>query len=111
VFESSFPFLFFDYFRIPYRVVPPDCAWLDPLPAEHPLRSCGRLHWAALPGPPRALSWPSFDPADSPLARLGRLGHYQVDAIPIYGHVLSDSLVGPWLQGHWREVGWVDAGP
>jgi hypothetical protein len=57
VFETTLPFLLFDYFRIPYRRVPPDPARLEPLPPAHPLRASGRLRWAAPPAPPRALSW------------------------------------------------------
>lgn len=107
MFESSRAFLLFDYFRVPYRVVPPGPGWLDSLPPEHPLRACGRLHWVA--SPPRVLSWPTFDLPDSPLTALGWLGRYQLDSIPIYGHVLPDGHVGPWL----RQTGasWAQSTP
>jgi hypothetical protein len=109
VFESTRPFLLFDYFRVPYRVVPPGPGWLDPLPPEHPLRACGRLHWVASPAPPRALSWPAFDLPSSPLTALGWRGRYQLDSLPIYGHVLPDHHIGPWL--HQTGARWTRSTP
>ena len=109
MFESSLPFLLFDYFRVPYRVAPPQPAWQDPLPPGHPLRSCGRLQWVASPSLPRALSWPAFDPAGSPITALARLGRFQLGSIPIYGHLLPDSRIGPWL--HQTGARWTRSTP
>lgn len=104
MFESTLSFLLFDYFRVPYRLVPTDPAGLEPLPPAHPLRRSGRLHWAAPPAPPRSLSWPVFDSADSPLAALARPGRYELGSIPIYGRVLPDDRLGRWL--HQTGASW-----
>jgi hypothetical protein len=109
VFESSLPFLFFDYFRVPYRLAASGPGRLDPLAPEHPLRACGRLHWVGSRAPSRELAWPAFDLPDSPLPALGPLGRYQLDSIPIYGRVLPDSHVGPWL--HQTGARWVRSTP
>jgi hypothetical protein len=107
VFESTLPFLLFDYFRVPYRLVPADPARLEPLPPAHPLRGSGRLRWAAPPTPPRALCWPAFDTPGSPLAALARPGRYELGSIPIYGRVLRDDQLGRWLHqtgGRWEPA-------
>jgi hypothetical protein len=107
MFQSTLPFLPFDYFMVPYRLVPLDPARPDPLPPAHPLRASGRLRWAAPPAPPRALSWPAFDAPGSPLAALARPGRYELGTIPIYGRVLSDDQLGRWL--HQTGARWAPA--
>jgi hypothetical protein len=93
VFEASVPVLFFDYFRVPYRVVAVD-PWPDNLPEQHLLRWCGLARWTPRAGAERALRWPLFDKpaAASPLGALTTFGEYRLGSIPIYGHVLPDDL-------------------
>ena len=54
MFEASVPVRFFDYFRIPYRVLPVD-PWSNTLPQRHPLRWCGLARWAPSAASGRAL--------------------------------------------------------
>jgi hypothetical protein len=98
VFEASVPVLFFDYFRVPYRVAPID-PWPDGLPEQHPLRWCGVARWTASAGGGRALRWPLFDnpAAGSPLGTSTAFGEYHLGSIPIYGRVLPDDLCRSWL--------------
>jgi glycosyltransferase involved in cell wall biosynthesis len=98
VFEASHPFLFFDYFRIPYR----QCAHApDPpqaLSERNPLRSCGRV-WTRSGSARgrRTLYWP-IAPGDAAGRHAGgRVGRCHVDGIPIFGHVVPDSVSRTWL--------------
>jgi hypothetical protein len=98
VFEASVPVLFFDYFRVPYRLAPID-PWPDGLPRQHPLRWCGVARWAAPAGSGRALRWPLLDarPPDSPLGASTVRGEHRLGSIPIYGNVLPDDPCRSWL--------------
>ncbi len=106
MFESSRSFLFFDYFRVPYRVTSAAGQRLDQLPARHPLRSCGWLAWARTPSP-RSLGWPSFEDAGSGLRSLIPAGSHRLGDTPIHCRVLTDDLCGRWLQetgGSWTPT-------
>jgi hypothetical protein len=93
MFEASVPMLFFDNFRVPYRVVPID-PWSDELPQRHPLRWCGLACWSSSAESGRVLRWPLFDESqpESPLRASTQLGEYHVGSIPIYGRLLPDDL-------------------
>jgi hypothetical protein len=101
VFLTSQPFLVFDYFRVPYEVVPDLVTGLG-ADATGPRR--GRLVPASAKGRP-ALSWPVFDsarPVATPRARRFRLGE-----LILHGHLLSDDLVAPALRadaGTWSRA-------
>lgn len=98
MFEASVPVLFFDYFRMPYRLTPID-PWPVELPRRHPLRWCGLAQWGPSAGSGRALRWPLLDerPADSPLGAETVRGPYRLGSIPIFGHLLPDDLCRSWL--------------
>jgi hypothetical protein len=98
VFEASVPVLFFDNFRIPYRVVPVD-PWPNELPQRHPLRWCALARWMPSPASGRALHWPLFDEStpDSPLHASTVFGEYHLGTIPIYGHLVPDDVCCSWL--------------
>jgi peptidoglycan/xylan/chitin deacetylase (PgdA/CDA1 family) len=79
MFEATAAFGFFDYFRIPYRIV--DAAPRDPGPGWHAL-------WVAGGGGP-LLTWPSGG---------GVLGRHVVGGGPIFAHVTGESaepVTGP----------------
>ncbi|MGH8899578.1 MAG: hypothetical protein ACRDZ4_21760 [Egibacteraceae bacterium] len=98
MFESSSPFLFFDYFRVPYQVTPNgDEQWAASLPERHPLRACGRIGWTASGTSGRALRWPCFEGPHSPLRTLLPAAVHRLDSVPLFGRVLPDELCGPWL--------------
>jgi hypothetical protein len=103
MFEATHPLLFFDYFRIPYRIAPPHQAWPDPPGASN--RSLGRLWTAPLAGRTGAtLSWLRVDGSDEvPRSVAGR---YALDGKPLFGHVVPDSVARQWLDdaGGWRPV-------
>jgi hypothetical protein len=98
MFEASVPVLFFDYFRVPYRLAPID-PWPDKLPRLHPLRWCGLARWTPAAASGRALRWPVLDEhaPDSPLGASTVRGEYQLGSIPIYGRVLPDDICRSWL--------------
>jgi glycosyltransferase involved in cell wall biosynthesis len=104
MFETSHPFAFFDYFRVPYDVRPPQDAgghlgapasvgWLRPVPQS------GR--------PARSLLWLRAD-ATEPVRPLAyRLGRYKLHNFTFFGHVALDAAVPAMLQelGHgWRPA-------
>jgi hypothetical protein len=87
VFATSRSFLFFDYFRVPYRVG----SW------EHALSgACAR---AALEGNDgAALYWPEPDGSHTD-------GEHRLDGIPLYGRIVPDDRSAPWrdaLGEGWR---------
>jgi hypothetical protein len=98
VFETSVPVLFFDYFRVPYRVVPID-PWPDKRSGDHPLGWCGQARWRPSAASGRALRWPLLDEGtpDTPLGASTVRGAYQLGSIPIFGRVLPDDLCRSWL--------------
>jgi hypothetical protein len=89
VFATSRPFLFFDYFRVPYRIEE----------RERPLAgACGRarVETAERDGP--ALYWPEPEQIPAP-------GEHRLDGTPLFGGVVSDEHSAAWrtaLGGHWR---------
>jgi hypothetical protein len=97
LFESSRPFLFFEYFRVPYRTVSDRRRPWPEGEGRHPLRACAELRWRGDGGRGRALRWPPFEDGRSPLETLAPMGSYQLGPARLYGHVLPDALCGPWL--------------
>jgi hypothetical protein len=97
LFESSQPFLFFDYFRVPYRVIPDRRRPWPESDGRHPLRACAELRWSGPGASGRALRWPSFEELGSPFGTLAPAAGYQLGPARLYGHVLPDELCGPWL--------------
>jgi len=91
VFESSHPFLFFEYFRISYVVTP----WAS---AAAPDGFLGRVRTRPLDGgPTRLLSWPRVQgEAGEHVASL-RWGRYCLGQIPLFGRVLTDAEASGWL--------------
>ena len=90
VFESSHPFAFFDYFRVPYAVRP-GLAIAD---GAHSSMSVRRICMAGESGgAPRTLLW--LDPEAAPRARPTsiRLGRYQLEGFTFFGHVAADPAV------------------
>jgi hypothetical protein len=100
VFESSSPFAFFDYFRVPYVVRPAQDAASPPGSAE--------VHWLrAFEQPGRArrsLLW--FEPgASAPGRAPARLGRYQLAGCTFFGHVATDIPRQAGDLGHgWRAA-------
>lgn len=102
MFESTAPFLFFDYFRVPYRITKPR--------SEAP--SGDSAAWAHLVrvsdegGAPR-LFWPPRAGSASPaVAAAMRRGEFRLGTIPIFGHVLDDDHAAGLLPatGEWRPA-------
>jgi hypothetical protein len=103
VFESSSPFLFFDYHRIPYRSPGGDALSELAEGAPEPLGMI-RPSRAARAGP--KLFWPRF--SSPPLRDAGQIarGPHVVGATRIYGHVLSDEASASWREplGEWEPL-------
>jgi hypothetical protein len=105
VFESSRPFAFFDYFRIPYGLRPDlgaSAGSRSPLPVQ-------RLRLAMGDGaPPRSLLWLGRDDNQGPAwPTTCPLGCYRLGESTFFGHVAADAAVLPVLRqlGHgWRPV-------
>jgi hypothetical protein len=95
VFESSCPFPFFDYFRVPYKVVEP-FGFVDRLSPQHPLNSCGRLRRAEITNGQRTAYWLDVNGTDSPARNLSP-DEYRLESIPIFGRVLPDTVCSEWL--------------
>jgi hypothetical protein len=104
VFESSHPFLLFDYFRVPYAVTETAAAGAEVLPA-HRRRGVGVVR--PLGRDRGSLLWPlggadmsSVDPEAPP-------GRYEIEGIPIFCRIVRDADPGPWLGGdggNWTAV-------
>jgi hypothetical protein len=104
VFESSHPFAFFDYFRVPYAVRPALAAGQHaglPVPVR-------RLRMTDQPGgPPRSLLWLGTDGSPAAWPDACRLGRYQLRDCTFFAHVLPDAAVSGTLSqlGHgWHPV-------
>jgi hypothetical protein len=83
VFETSHPFLFFDYFRIPYRHI-----------AAAPGGRLGRVRTAS-----RSLYWPVFE-TDNRLTEPPnglRAATYTLGNIPVHCRVAPDAMTAAWL--------------
>jgi hypothetical protein len=107
MFEATHRFLFFDYFRVPYRLAPR--RQRDPGPRRAVIdRFCGRLWKAADGDGARAtLSWLRLDDRDGAPAGVATAGQYSLNGRPIFGHVIPDSVTRQWLGGTgdgWRPV-------
>ncbi len=90
MFEASYPFAFFDYFRVPYQVRPPQqrngqagaAAFVHLLTA------------AARPGQaPRSLQWVGADARPAAPSAAGRPGRYRLRDFTFFGHVMPDASV------------------
>jgi hypothetical protein len=113
MFEASHLFLFFDYFRVPYRTVTPaersvqsERSWLQTLGREHPLRSCVAL-WPHADGS-RSLVWPSVAESGSASTYMLPVRELRLDTTRFYASVISDAILQEWLseaRGSWRPVG------
>ena len=95
MFESTAPFMFFDYYRVPYKIsVPTDGRSEDSFWGHVSNVSEGRAT--------RRLSWPRVcgraptDPSSM------RWGEYRLGRIPIFGRVLGDEHAAERLQGSSR---------
>jgi peptidoglycan/xylan/chitin deacetylase (PgdA/CDA1 family) len=90
VFEASDPFLFFDYFGVPYRIASSEG---DGEEDGHP----GRLRPLTPAGEGRVLYW--LEGADT-----SSFGRYLLGSIPVYVRLADEPRVSAWLGrtgGHW----------
>jgi hypothetical protein len=108
MFEATHPLLFFDYFRIPYRLVAPRHG--PPDPPEEPIdRFCGRLRKTPLEdGREATLSWLRREAVEK-LPKSGAVaGQFLLRGGAIFGHVLPDPVARQWLDGDggrgWQPV-------
>jgi len=109
LFEATHPFIFFDYFRIPYRLSPAreEASGWD-VPGSAFGRFCGRL-WTAPHnnGTGATLLWLRADTSDAIPSSVAPDGRYLLNGRPIFGHVVPDSVARRWLSGAgdgWRPV-------
>lgn len=85
MFEASHPFLFFDYFRVPYQVRPPRSGdGATGLP----------VHQLAAAGQPRRLLWLAVD-SSSAGKPAGRLARYRLRDCTFFGHVVPGTAERP----------------
>jgi hypothetical protein len=100
VFETSHPFAFFDYFRIPYSVRP------GPAVADgaHSSMPVHRI-WAAgeSADAPRTLLWLGTEAGPKVRPTGLQLGRYQLEGFTFFGHVAADSAVHGALSQLGRE--------
>ena len=104
MFESSHPFSFFDYFRVPYTVRP-DLAVADGAHSSMPVpRICVAGESG---GAPRTLLWLGTEAGPKVWPASIRLGRYQLRDFTFFGHVAADPAVPGALSqlGHeWRPA-------
>lgn len=95
MFSTSIPFVFFDYFRVPYTVVADLPA--ERLPARHPLRGGGRLR-VACGAPSATMFWPLVGRAmaAAPAAALPTTA-YWLGSVPIHCRLIPDDVMVQWL--------------
>lgn len=101
MFEASHPFLFFDYFRIPYRRQ----VHVNHAPAQALaglLTLCATLRCPAN-RTPKKLYWPPIASQGWPASYLSRASVFTLDNIPFYGQVVPDSLAARHLAGRGWE--------
>jgi len=98
VFESSHPFAFFDYFRVPYTVRPRLAIAEGDCPAVplHELRTAGETGEKR-----RSLLWPGTDAGPAALAANCQLGCYRLRNFTFFGHV----AVGATTPGTLSQLG------
>ena len=104
MFESSYPFAFFDYFRVPYTVRPELAMGGGagvPI-SVHQIRTMG-----ASGAVPRSLLWQGTDAGPSALPASCQLGRYRLRDFTFFGHVAVGAAVPGALSrfGHgWHPV-------
>ena len=109
MFEATRPFLFFDYMRVPYRVVASADVLIDGISARHPLRACGQLRWQNTNVLAPELYWlPVESDGTTPAGQLP-LSSYRVDTTPLFGRVLPEATCGEWLAATGRT--WIPVTP
>jgi glycosyltransferase involved in cell wall biosynthesis len=103
MFEASHPFAFFDYYRVPYQVRPPQDAnghlGAPPVGRLHPVPHAGR--------PARSLFWLRAGVGGTARPAVGRLGRYKLRDFTFFGHVAPDAAVPgllPSPDGGWRAA-------
>jgi peptidoglycan/xylan/chitin deacetylase (PgdA/CDA1 family) len=94
VFEASDPFLFFDYFGVPYRIGSSQGGHGEGLLDRH--GRVRRLRPLTAGGEGRTLYWFADTDASS-------FGRYLVGSIPVYARVVEESTVSEWLGGTGRR--------
>ena len=98
VFESSHPFAFFDYFRVP-------CAVRPALAADHRVGTSVSVHRLRVTEQPggaaRSLLWLGTDVSPAAWPTTCRLGRYQLRDCTFFGHVALDAAV----PGMLRQLG------
>ena len=98
MFDSTHPFLFFDYFRIPYR---------HGSPGPHP--GGDRVGLLRTSGGERSVYWPLSAPKGRAAASNGMLAraNYTIGDVPIYCAVATNPTIAAWLgerDGDWRPA-------
>lgn len=104
MFEASGPFAFFDYFRVPYEVRPPEPAdsLVNSPTTVHQLRVCARFGHA-----PGSLLWLAADARPARPSTGYRLGLYTMRDFTFSGHVALNAAVPAMLAergNNWRPT-------
>ena len=106
MFETSHPFAFFDYFRVPYSLQPPR----EP---NAPVGAAAFVRTLTAVAPPsqvaRSLMWIGADARPAARSAAGQLGCYRLDNFTFFGHVAPDAAVQAMLPQPGR--GWRPAEP
>lgn len=105
MFTASRPFAFFDYFRVPYEVLPSRqgnghagaAAFASTLTAARPGRA------------PRSLTWAGAGARPAARSAAGQLGRYRLGNFTFFGHVAPDAAAGAMLPRAGRD--WHPAEP
>jgi hypothetical protein len=104
--ETSHPFAFFDYFRVPYGLQPPR-------QPKAPVGAAAFVRTLAAVAPPsqdsRSLMWIGADARPAARSAAGQLGCYRLDNFTFFGHVAADAAVLAMLPQPGR--GWHPAEP
>lgn len=96
MFETSLPFAFFDYFRVPYRVDERAGVDVHTLSPGGPLERCGRLRWLDREGGGAVAYW--VPAGGSPLGGAATSqAEHRLGTTPLYGTVVPDAASGRWL--------------
>ncbi len=104
MFEASERFEFFDYFRVPYRIVPRgsrSAMGAEPLVAP---AHCGSLRRTDIDGAVPTLSWPLAAHSSRLPESFAVLGSYRMEGQRIFGHVVGDDSARRLLPARGR--GW-----
>jgi hypothetical protein len=104
MFEASGAFAFFDYFRVPYIVQPPEATHGSAATSM----SLGRLRTLEqAEGSTRSLLWLPARIGQSMRAETCRIGHYHFGDCSLFGHVALDTAVPALLRGigqQWEPI-------